>query len=152
MTAVPRNNAVHLDAGIADAGAIEAAAAEFAAGAGALLAGYFGRALDIEYKDRAQQDPVTAADKAAQAYLERQIARRFPGHGILGEEDDATRRNAADSAPAPDFLWVLDPLDGTTNFMNGLPSMLRPLACCTGAAPWPAPCTSPGRRRTPAAG
>ena len=152
MTAVPRdnavppNNAAHLDAGIADAGAIEAAAAEFAAGAGALLAGYFGRALDIEYKDRAQQDPVTAADKAAQAYLERQIARRFPEHGILGEEDDATRRNAADDAPAPDFLWVLDPLDGTTNFMNGLPVYAssigvlhrgRPLA---GAVyiPWPA--------------
>lgn len=101
-----------------DSIAIADAAAEFARGAGELLAGYFGRALSVEYKDRARQDPVTTADKAAQAYLTAQIARRFPNHGILGEEDDSA---APDDSPAPDFLWVLDPLDGTTNFMNGLP-------------------------------
>lgn len=99
---------------------IEAAAAAYARGAGALLAGHFGRALSVEYKDDARQDPVTSADKQAQAYLAGQIARQFPAHGILGEEDaDAGSADAA--TPAPDFLWVLDPLDGTTNFMNGLP-------------------------------
>lgn len=97
---------------------IEAAAVEFARGAGDLLAGHFGRALSVEYKDKAQQDPVTAADKETQAYLEDHIRRRFPDHGILGEEDDAS---ADGERTAPDFLWVLDPLDGTTNFMNGLP-------------------------------
>lgn len=97
---------------------IEAAAVEFARGAGDLLAGHFGRSLTVEYKDKAQQDPVTVADKETQAYLEGQIRRRFPDHGVLGEEDDA----AADGdRTAADFLWVLDPLDGTTNFMNGLP-------------------------------
>jgi myo-inositol-1(or 4)-monophosphatase len=101
-----------------DLAAIESAAVEFAQGAGDLLAGYFGRVINIEYKDRAQQDPVTTADKETQAYLERRIAERFPAHGILGEEDDAS---ADGDSPAPDFLWVLDPLDGTTNFMNGLP-------------------------------
>ena len=98
--------------------AIESAAVEFAHGAGALLAGYFGRVISVEYKDKARQDPVTAADKETQIYLERRIAERFPDHGILGEEDDAS---ADGDATAPDFLWVLDPLDGTTNFMNGLP-------------------------------
>ena len=101
-----------------DLAAIESAAVEFAQGAGDLLAGYFGRVINIEYKDRAQQDPVTTADKETQAYLERRIAERFPAHGILGEEDDAS---VDGDSPAPDFLWVLDPLDGTTNFMNGLP-------------------------------
>ena len=103
---------------IADAAAIEIAAVEFAHGAGALLSRYFGSVISVEYKDKARQDPVTAADKETQAYLEEQIARRFPAHGILGEEDDTS---ADGDAPAPDFLWVLDPLDGTTNFMNGLP-------------------------------
>ncbi|MCY3690547.1 MAG: inositol monophosphatase [Chloroflexota bacterium] len=101
-----------------DLAAIESAAVEFAQGAGDLLAGYFGRVISVEYKDKAQQDPVTAADKETQAYLERRIAERFPYHGILGEEDDAS---ADGDTPAPDYLWVLDPLDGTTNFMNGLP-------------------------------
>ena len=74
-----------------------------------------GAPLSVEYKDKAQQDPVTAADKETQAYLEEQIRRRFPDHGILGEEDDAS---ADGERTAADFLWVLDPLDGTTNFMK----------------------------------
>ena len=61
---------------------------------------------------------MTSADKATQAYLVKEISRRFPDHGILGEED-STEGETDD--PAPDFLWVLDPLDGTTNFLNGLP-------------------------------
>ena len=97
---------------------IEAAAVEFARGAGALLSEHFGRALSVEYKDKAQQDPVTSADKETQEYLVNQITERFPEHGILGEEDDA---DADGEKRAADFLWVLDPLDGTTNFMNGLP-------------------------------
>ena len=99
--------------------AIESAAVEFARGAGDLLAGHFGKSISVEYKDKAQQDPVTAADKETQAYLERRIAERFPHHGILGEEDDPQQADA--ESTAADFLWVLDPLDGTTNFMNGLP-------------------------------
>lgn len=123
---------------------METAAISMAWGAGALLADYFGRQLSIEYKDKNQLDPVTSADKAAQAYLTAEIARRFPQHGILGEEDAA----ASDAnTPAPDLLWVLDPLDGTTNFLNGLPVYAssigvmyrgRPVA---GALyiPWPTP-------------
>ena len=126
-----------------DLSTIESAAVEFARGAGNLLSSHFGRALNVEYKDRAQQDPVTTADKETQAYLEAQISARFPTHGILGEEDDAS---ADGDTVAPDYLWVLDPLDGTTNFMNGLPVYAssigvlhrgRPVA---GAVyiPWPA--------------
>lgn len=97
---------------------IEAAAVAMAWGVGAILADYFGRQLSIEYKDRHQLDPVTSADKAAQEYLTGEIARRFPQHGILGEEG-AAESDAQQTAP--DLLWVLDPLDGTTNFLNGLP-------------------------------
>ena len=123
---------------------IETAAIAMAWGAGEILSAHFGRQLSIEYKDRNQRDPVTSADKAAQAYLMREIARQFPAHGILGEEGSAETDAAG---PAPDFLWVLDPLDGTTNFLNGLPVYAssigilyrgRPVA---GALyiPWPTP-------------
>ena len=101
---------------------IEDAAVAMAWGAGGILSGYFAgelsQELSIEYKDKNQQDPVTSADKATQAYLVEEIARRFPDHGILGEEDSP---EGDTDAPALDFLWVLDPLDGTTNFLNGLP-------------------------------
>ena len=121
---------------------IEAAAAELARGAGDILAGHFGRQLAIEYKDESERDPVTEADKASQEYLVREISQRFPSHSILGEED-----SDESETPSADFLWVLDPLDGTTNFLNGLPVYAasigvlhqgRPLA---GALfiPWPGP-------------
>ena len=123
---------------------IESAAVALAWGAGRILSEQFGKQLSIEYKDKNQLDPVTSADKATQEYLVREITGRFPSHGILGEEgSDKTDP----PGPAPDFLWVLDPLDGTTNFLNGLPVYAssigilhrgRPVA---GALyiPWPSP-------------
>ena len=123
---------------------IETAAVAMARGAGEILSGQFGRQLSIEYKDKNQLDPVTSADKSTQEYLVGEITRLFPSHGILGEEGSA---ETDPSGPAPDFLWVLDPLDGTTNFLNGLPVYAssigvlhrgRPVA---GALyiPWPSP-------------
>ena len=96
---------------------LESLAADAARGAGELLQGYFGGPMRVDYKDeKKERDPVTQADTAAQEYLRDTILRRFPDHEVLGEED-AER----DEAPSSDFLWVLDPLDGTTNFLNGLP-------------------------------
>ena len=98
---------------------IERQAVELARSAGEILAGHFGRRIEVEFKDDKQRDPVTAADKETQAYLAAEITQRFPGHGILGEE--ATEEEKQSEEPASDILWVLDPLDGTTNFLNGLP-------------------------------
>ena len=96
---------------------IEARAIEMARGAGRILQDSFGRPLEVEYKDdKKEQDPVTSVDKESQEYLSESIARHFPGHGIVGEED-----SKQDEEPVPEFLWILDPLDGTTNFLNGLP-------------------------------
>ncbi|MCI0440694.1 MAG: inositol monophosphatase [Chloroflexi bacterium] len=105
---------------------IEAHAIEIARGAGEILSHYFGKgkALDVEYKDKREQDPVTVADRESQEFLKRAILEKFPEHGVLGEEEDAQDREKGKDAPpepAPDFLWVLDPLDGTKNFLNGLP-------------------------------
>jgi len=132
---------------------IEAAAVEMAQGAGQILAAHFGRKISIEYKDKEERDPVTEVDKACQDYLVGEINRRFPDHSILGEEQSeeeakkAKEDSGATDPPCGDFLWVLDPLDGTTNFLNGLPVYAvsvgvlhkgRPLA---GALfiPWPKP-------------
>ena len=132
---------------------IETAAVEMAQGAGDILAAHFGRKISIEYKDKEERDPVTEVDKACQDYLVGEINRRFPDHSILGEEQSeeeakkAKEDSGATDPPCGDFLWVLDPLDGTTNFLNGLPVYAvsvgvlhkgRPLA---GALfiPWPKP-------------
>jgi histidinol-phosphatase len=59
--------------------------------------------------------PVTAADTAAEAVARDLIERRFPGDGILGEEQGGTRLDEARRR------WVIDPIDGTRSFMRGVP-------------------------------
>ena len=95
---------------------IETYAADIVRGAGAILNSHFGRSLDVEYKDEKKRDPVTNADMESQEFLTQAITHRFPDHGILAEEDQKQ-----EDSPAKDFVWVLDPLDGTKNFMAGLP-------------------------------
>ena len=95
---------------------IEDHAAQMARRAGRTLMGYFGSSLDVEFKDEGESDPVTNVDREVQDDLVRAISKAYPGHGIVGEEDEDV-----DGGPAPDYVWVLDPLDGTKNFMNGLP-------------------------------
>ena len=59
-------------------------------------------------------DPVTLADKNAEAAIRRLIAEHYPDHGVIGEEWGEDR-------PDADFVWVLDPVDGTRAFIAGLP-------------------------------
>ena len=59
-------------------------------------------------------DPVTAADKGAEAAIRKAIAARYPEHGVIGEEYGEDR-------PDAEFVWVLDPIDGTRAFISGLP-------------------------------
>ncbi|OGL58235.1 MAG: hypothetical protein A3I72_05985 [Candidatus Tectomicrobia bacterium RIFCSPLOWO2_02_FULL_70_19] len=102
--------------------ALAASAAEFARGAGEILLGLFGKRVEVSYKDKNQSDPVSEADRASQAYLQERILARYPGHGVLGEEKpkDAEAARAEGAQAVPEHLWVLDPLDGTKNFLNGL--------------------------------
>jgi len=59
-------------------------------------------------------DPVTEADRAGEAVMRAQIKRTFPAHGILGEEFGAENAES-------DYVWVLDPIDGTRAFISGIP-------------------------------
>ena len=93
---------------------IEEAATRWAREAGDILLSRFRTKLVVEYKTKGHIDPVTEADREAERFLHQSIHGRFPSHGVLGEEG----AEALQDAP---FIWVLDPLDGTTNFINGLP-------------------------------
>ncbi|WP_343789618.1 histidinol-phosphatase [Brevundimonas kwangchunensis] len=72
---------------------------------------------DIGHVDKggaAGFDPVTEADKQAEAAIRKVIAARYPDHGVIGEEYGEDR-------PDTEFVWVLDPVDGTRAFIAGLP-------------------------------
>jgi len=94
---------------------IEEQAAQVARETGSLLLDLFRGPLQVEYKDKHERDPVSQADRRAEEYLRRAIHDSFPGHAILGEEGKDSGAGDAE------YTWVLDPLDGTTNFVNGLP-------------------------------
>ncbi len=89
--------------------------------AGDLILGYFRSSFDI--RDKGEDNPVTSADIAADAFLRQAFAGRFPGDGWLSEEtaDDHTRLNCR-------RVWVVDPLDGTKEFVQGLPEFALSVA------------------------
>jgi myo-inositol-1(or 4)-monophosphatase len=93
---------------------IEEAAVKFAREAGDMLLNYFGTDLDIEYKSENRRDPVTQADKNIEKHIRESILKSFPDHGVVGEEFDNTTHDS------PEYVWIIDPLDGTNNFVNGL--------------------------------
>jgi inositol-phosphate phosphatase/L-galactose 1-phosphate phosphatase/histidinol-phosphatase len=85
---------------------------ELADAAGAILRHYFRTPVEVE--DKADESPVTIADRETEAELRRLIEARFPDHGIDGEEFPP--RN-----PGADLTWSLDPIDGTKAFITGRP-------------------------------
>jgi histidinol-phosphatase len=90
--------------------------AEFATGlaqaAGDLTLRYFQKLPGVEYK--ADHSPVTVADRESETLLRQRIEKRYPEHGILGEEFGLTRGEA-------ELRWLLDPIDGTESFIRGVP-------------------------------
>ncbi len=88
-------------------------AVSWAREAGAFQKEHFGTALTIERKST-QTDLVTEVDKGSEKMILERIRRLYPGHSILAEE---TGRQAGSS----DYCWIVDPLDGTTNYAQGLP-------------------------------
>ena len=79
--------------------------------------------LHVEYKGmRAGSAPVTDADRRVEEMLHEELARRFPEHAVVGEE------GAGAGSAAAALTWAIDPLDGTTNFLNGLPVFASSIA------------------------
>ena len=84
---------------------------ELAREAGGVLKHYMDREKQVELKGRANL--VTAADKESEALIIRRIRERYPNHAILAEESGASG--------AGEGKWIIDPLDGTTNFAHQYP-------------------------------
>jgi histidinol phosphatase-like enzyme (inositol monophosphatase family) len=88
---------------------------ELADVAGEAILPFFRTALSIENKKlKGTFDPVTAADRAAEAAMRALIRKQFPAHGIVGEEFEDVKSDAP-------YTWVLDPIDGTKSFIAGMP-------------------------------
>lgn len=98
---------------------IERIAVELANLAGAEIVNTLGGILEVRYKgkqtDEAWRDPVSEADQHIEQLIRSRLAERFPEHDIIGEEFDA--RPGRDH----DYVWAVDPIDGTANFVNGFP-------------------------------
>jgi myo-inositol-1(or 4)-monophosphatase len=94
----------------------EAFVGELATVSGDAIRPFFRTSLGVEDKSRGGTfDPVTAADRAAEQAMRTLIREKFPAHGIIGEEFGSERSDA-------EFVWVLDPIDGTKSFISGMPA------------------------------
>jgi histidinol phosphatase-like enzyme (inositol monophosphatase family) len=86
---------------------------ELAGLSGDFIRPFFGRA-DLKVELKADQSPVTAADRGAEELMRDLIRNKFPGHGIVGEEFGSENEGS-------EFVWVLDPIDGTKSFTAAVP-------------------------------
>jgi histidinol phosphatase-like enzyme (inositol monophosphatase family) len=86
---------------------------ELAGVSGEFIRPFFGR-RDVEVELKADRSPVTAADRGAEELMRGLIRKKYPGHGIIGEEFGSER-------PDAEFVWVLDPIDGTKSFTSAVP-------------------------------
>jgi len=91
--------------------------------AGALLMSYFRRRIGYEYKG--DVDLVTEADRASEKFIADRLRSRWPEFGILGEEGTKSDLEA-------EYRWLVDPLDGTTNFAHGFPVFCISIALTRG--------------------
>jgi len=96
-----------------------AAAVELADEARRIVKAALERGFDVETK--ADASLVTEADRAVERRLRELIGRWFPDHGVIGEEYPATRPDSA-------FQWIMDPIDGTEEFVHGIPTFGAMLA------------------------
>lgn len=87
---------------------------------------HFRQGLDVSHK--ADESPVTAADREAERFLRAEIARAFPGHGIIGEEFGETPGEGR-------YRWIVDPVDGTRAFISGAPLFGMLVGLLDGADP-----------------
>ena len=82
----------------------------------------------VQAEDKADESPVTIADRTAEAAMRALIEKEFPEHGIIGEEHGSVRRDA-------EWVWVLDPIDGTAAFIAGVPVYSTLIALCRDGVP-----------------
>jgi myo-inositol-1(or 4)-monophosphatase len=90
--------------------------------AGDIIIRGFTRYEGVESSSKGHNDFVTSVDHAAEAAIIDTLRTAYPGHGFICEESGELNSGA-------DFVWIIDPLDGTTNFMHGFPHFAVSIAC-----------------------
>jgi len=104
----------------------ELAAIEAAVEAGRLVRPWAGRAPDVQAKS-GPADLVTDLDRRSEALIRGLLQGRFPDHAICGEE--------AGGRTDRELVWYIDPIDGTTNFVHGLPGFCVSVGLCLAGRP-----------------
>lgn len=104
--------------------------------AGEILMHYYHNGVDV--REKATSDLVSDADVEAEHAIVERIHQRFPGHAILAEEGHSQTEVA-------EHLWVIDPLDGTTNFLHGIPHFAVSIAYYHNGVPQVAVVWNPAR-------
>ena len=89
--------------------------------AGELALSFFRQQDSLRIDRKGHQDFVSQADREVELLVRQRLAEAFPGDGIVGEEHAPTKGSSG-------FTWVIDPIDGTTNFINGIPAWTVVLA------------------------
>jgi inositol-phosphate phosphatase/L-galactose 1-phosphate phosphatase/histidinol-phosphatase len=99
---------------------------DLADAAGAVVGRYFRQKIAVD--DKADTSPVTIADREAETVMRALIEAHFPDDGIFGEEHGTVRADA-------EWVWVLDPIDGTKSFISGIPLFGTLIALLHGGRP-----------------
>ena len=97
-------------------------ARELAERAGKLGMDYFGRLDQLTIESKGHQDMVSQADREVELFVRRAIAKAYPDDGIIGEEHAPAKGSTG-------YTWVIDPIDGTANFVKGIPAWCVAIAC-----------------------
>ena len=116
-----------------DLGSWAAAAEEIAITAGRVLTGHAERFGELRTEFKGRRELVTVADREAERVVVEGLQARFPDHAILAEEGVLTPKGKP--SLESEWLWLVDPLDGTTNFVHGLPFYCVSLALARAGQP-----------------
>jgi myo-inositol-1(or 4)-monophosphatase len=79
----------------------------------------------IEVENKSINDFVTEVDRSSEQEILKQLRKAYPDHGFLCEESGIIEG----TGPGADYQWIIDPLDGTTNYINGIPHYAISIAC-----------------------
>ncbi|MDQ6438106.1 inositol monophosphatase family protein [Mesorhizobium sp. LHD-90] len=103
-------------------------AEDLARRAGDLGLSYFRKLDTLTIESKGHQDMVSEADREVELFVRRELATHFPDDGVVGEEHAPTKGSS-------DFTWVIDPIDGTANFVSGVPAWTVVIACVEKGVP-----------------
>lgn len=98
-------------------------AIDLAKRAGALAMAYYAKLDQLAVHSKGHQDLVSEADREVELFIRREIAVLYPEDGIVGEEYLPVEGRSG-------MIWVIDPIDGTSNFVRGIPQWCVIIACC----------------------